>query len=75
MKRYLAMACALIAAAAFTPVQAQTPATPSAPPPAVREITKIAGEVYRFRNNNHFSVFAVTPAGWPVPGLEDSRLS
>jgi glyoxylase-like metal-dependent hydrolase (beta-lactamase superfamily II) len=32
-------------------------------PPAVREITKIAGEVYRFRNNNHYSVFAVTPAG------------
>jgi glyoxylase-like metal-dependent hydrolase (beta-lactamase superfamily II) len=30
---------------------------------AVREITKIAGEVYRFRNNNHYSVFAVTPAG------------
>jgi glyoxylase-like metal-dependent hydrolase (beta-lactamase superfamily II) len=29
----------------------------------VREITKIAGEVYRFRNNNHYSVFAVTPAG------------
>ncbi len=33
------------------------------PPPPVREITKIAGEVYRFRNANHFSVFAVTPAG------------
>ena len=31
--------------------------------PAVREITRIAGEVYRFRNNNHYSVFAVTPAG------------
>jgi glyoxylase-like metal-dependent hydrolase (beta-lactamase superfamily II) len=29
----------------------------------VREITKIAAEVYRFRNNNHYSVFAVTPAG------------
>ncbi len=29
----------------------------------VREITKLAGEVYRFRNNNHYSVFAVTPAG------------
>ncbi|MBM3571927.1 MAG: MBL fold metallo-hydrolase, partial [Alphaproteobacteria bacterium] len=29
--------------------------------PTVREITKIAGEVYRFRNNNHFSVFVVTP--------------
>jgi len=33
---------------------------PQAP---VREITKLAGEVYRFRNNNHYSVFAVTPAG------------
>jgi glyoxylase-like metal-dependent hydrolase (beta-lactamase superfamily II) len=29
----------------------------------VREITKIAGEVYRFRNGFHYSVFAVTPAG------------
>ncbi|MGQ0664537.1 MAG: MBL fold metallo-hydrolase [Pseudomonadota bacterium] len=29
----------------------------------VREITKIAGEVYRFRNNFHTSVFAVTPDG------------
>ena len=29
----------------------------------VREITKLAGEVYRFRNNNHYTVFAVTPAG------------
>jgi len=29
----------------------------------VREITRIAGEVYRFRNNFHFSVFAVTPDG------------
>jgi glyoxylase-like metal-dependent hydrolase (beta-lactamase superfamily II) len=28
-----------------------------------REITKIAGEVYRFRNVGHFSVFVVTPAG------------
>ncbi|MGH7534628.1 MAG: MBL fold metallo-hydrolase, partial [Gemmatimonadales bacterium] len=33
------------------------------PAPPVREITKIAGEVYRFRNANHYSVFAVTPAG------------
>jgi glyoxylase-like metal-dependent hydrolase (beta-lactamase superfamily II) len=29
----------------------------------VREISKIAGEVYRFRNANHYSVFAVTPVG------------
>jgi glyoxylase-like metal-dependent hydrolase (beta-lactamase superfamily II) len=33
------------------------------PAPPVREITKIAGEVYRFRNASHYSVFAVTPAG------------
>jgi glyoxylase-like metal-dependent hydrolase (beta-lactamase superfamily II) len=33
------------------------------PPAPVREITKLAGEVYRFRNANHYSVFAVTPAG------------
>jgi glyoxylase-like metal-dependent hydrolase (beta-lactamase superfamily II) len=32
-------------------------------PPPVREITKLAGEVYRFRNANHYAVFAVTPAG------------
>lgn len=31
--------------------------------PPVREITRIAGEVYRFRNNFHYAVFAVTPAG------------
>ena len=39
--------------------QAQT----QAPAPPVREITPIAGEVYRFRNNTHYAVFAVTPAG------------
>ncbi|MGH7367611.1 MAG: MBL fold metallo-hydrolase [Candidatus Rokuibacteriota bacterium] len=33
------------------------------PPAPAREITKLAGEVYRFRNANHYSVFAVTPAG------------
>jgi len=29
----------------------------------VREITRIAGDLYRFRNAGHFSVFLVTPAG------------
>jgi glyoxylase-like metal-dependent hydrolase (beta-lactamase superfamily II) len=29
----------------------------------VREITRIAGDLWRFRNNNHYSVFLVTPAG------------
>ncbi len=28
-----------------------------------REITRISGELYRFRNRGHFSVFLVTPAG------------
>ena len=37
------------------------PAPAQAPP--VREITQIAGDLYRFRNNFHYSVFAVTPAG------------
>lgn len=29
----------------------------------VREITQIRDGVYRFRNNNHYSIFVVTPAG------------
>ena len=29
----------------------------------IREIEKIKGEVYRFRNNFHYSVFAITPQG------------
>ena len=33
------------------------------PPVPAREITPIAGQVYRVRNANHYSVFAVTPAG------------
>lgn len=43
------------------PVQAQTTPAPAAAP--TREVTRIAGEVYRFRNNFHYSVFASTPAG------------
>ena len=31
--------------------------------PAKRAITKIAGNIYRFQNNFHYSVFAVTPKG------------
>lgn len=64
MKRYIVTVAAIALAALAAPVavQAQAPVTPSAQAP-VREITKIAGEIYRFRNNNHFSVFAVTPAG------------
>lgn len=54
------VSAALVAASIVWPVvgQAQT-----APAPPVREVTKIKDEVYRFRNNNHYSVFAVTSAG------------
>lgn len=34
-----------------------------APKPPIREISQIRDNVYRFRNNFHFTVFAVTPAG------------
>ena len=53
------VSAALIAASIAVPAFAQTPT----PPAAVREITQIAGEVYRFRNNFHYSIFVVTPAG------------
>jgi glyoxylase-like metal-dependent hydrolase (beta-lactamase superfamily II) len=57
------MALALVAAT--IPVQAHEPAPVQVAqaPAATREITKIAGEIYRFRNNNHYSIFVVTPAG------------
>ena len=48
----------LAAPVRISPLWAQTPATPP-----VREVSQIAGNVYRFRNNFHYSVFAVTPAG------------
>lgn len=61
--RILAAVAALVVAALPMVAEAQAPpVTPSAQNP-VREITKIAGEIYRFRNNNHYSVFAVTSAG------------
>jgi glyoxylase-like metal-dependent hydrolase (beta-lactamase superfamily II) len=49
----------LLAAIAAT----MLPMTAPAQQAPVREITKLSGEVYRFRNNNHYSVFAVTPDG------------
>lgn len=48
----LALALALLALPTLAPAQ-----------PPVREITRLASDVYRFRNNLHYSVFAVTPAG------------
>lgn len=62
MRQFLWTAVVAFALALPGAARAQAPVTPSAQNP-VREITQIAGEVYRFRNNFHFSVFAVTPAG------------
>ena len=62
MRHYIVVAIAAAALALPVNGRAQAPITPSAQNP-VRGITKIAGEVYRFRNNAHYSVFAVTPAG------------
>ena len=66
MVRWGALVAAALAAMMLSVAAAQTqtpPAQTQAAPPPVREITKITGEIYRFRNNNHYSVFAVTPAG------------
>ena len=62
MRQLILTAVAVLAVSLPEAVQAQAPVTPSAQNP-VREITKIAGEVHRFRNSFHYSVFAVTPAG------------
>lgn len=47
------------------PAPAAETATQPAPAVAapVREITNLSGDLYRFRNNNHFTVFLVTPEG------------
>src|SRR5262249_14464760 len=61
MQHWTTLSCGLVfmLLMTLTPwAQAQTPA-----PAPVREITQIAGDLYRFRNNNHYAVFAVTPAG------------
>jgi glyoxylase-like metal-dependent hydrolase (beta-lactamase superfamily II) len=62
MRHYVVAVAAAFALMLPAAGHTQAPVTPSAQNP-VREITKIAGEVYRFRNNFHYSVFAVTPAG------------
>lgn len=49
-----------IVAGAVAVLAAGTVAAQEAPK---REVTQVAGDLYRFRNNNHYSVFLVTPAG------------
>jgi glyoxylase-like metal-dependent hydrolase (beta-lactamase superfamily II) len=62
VKRYIVTMLAMALGMATVPAGAQAPVTPSAQNP-VREISKVAGEIYRFRNNNHYSIFVVTVAG------------
>ena len=57
MNRRIALFLLALALSVPAAVQAQ------AQKPPVREITLIKDNVYRFRNNFHFSVFAVTPEG------------
>jgi glyoxylase-like metal-dependent hydrolase (beta-lactamase superfamily II) len=40
-----------------------TPQPAQATEAPVREIVNLTGDLYRFRNNNHYSVFLVTPEG------------
>ena len=42
-------------------VLAQQPQGPT--PPPMRSITRITGDLYRVQNNDHYTVFLVTPAG------------
>src|SRR5258708_26992942 len=63
VRHFFVAVFAAFAVALCGAVKAQSPAAAPAAQAAVREITRIAGEVYRFRNNGHFSVFPVTPAG------------
>lgn len=62
MMKKLARICGIIALL-LTTMACWTWAQQAPPQAPVREITQIAGEIYRFRNNNHYAVFAVTPAG------------
>ena len=57
MKRLVSRVCAAACLAAV----ALVPGTLHAQ--AKRAITHIAGDLYRFQNNFHFSVFLVTPEG------------
>lgn len=56
-RRFLAAGAAALGAAVLPRPAAAQPAPP------VRDIIPVAGNVYRFRNNNHYSVFVVTPDG------------
>jgi glyoxylase-like metal-dependent hydrolase (beta-lactamase superfamily II) len=55
MTRFISMVLLALAPAAAASQQTQKP--------PVREIAQVAGDLYRVRNNNHYTVFYVTPGG------------
>jgi glyoxylase-like metal-dependent hydrolase (beta-lactamase superfamily II) len=55
------LASGIIGVVMLVCTQAGLTQQPAQPPK--RDITKIAGDLYRFQNNFHYSVFLVTPAG------------
>jgi glyoxylase-like metal-dependent hydrolase (beta-lactamase superfamily II) len=55
--------CALAAWAGLAFLTVPAAVTHAQQPAPVRDITSIADNVYRFRNNFHYSIFVVTPAG------------
>lgn len=57
-----AAALLLWAFVCVVPALAQQPQGPAQRPPT-RSITRIAGDLYRVQNNDHYTVFLVTPAG------------
>ena len=60
----VAAGCAQPEDAAPDPEEAApAPAAAVEDPGPVREITNVTGDLYRARNNNHFTVFLVTPDG------------
>ncbi|MBI3050596.1 MAG: hypothetical protein HYY76_20080 [Acidobacteria bacterium] len=56
------MARRLVVAFAFALLPGAASAQEGQKPP-VRSITPVAGNLYRVQNNNHYTVFYVTPAG------------
>ena len=68
MNRFAVFAAALVASLVIGPVldmngTGGTGGSARAQDDAVREITKIRGNLYRFRNNGHYSALLVTSAG------------
>ena len=61
MGSYIATLIVLVVVVSPALVLAQQPQAQT--PPPMRSITRITGDLYRVQNNDHYTVFLVTPAG------------